>query len=52
MTNRLLTDAEMDRLDMMFGAALPPAKDPEMTQAQKIATVFVLGISFAAILIL
>lgn len=47
MTNRILTDAEMDRLDLMFGANPPAKKAPEMTEAQKLASAFVLGLAVA-----
>lgn len=52
MMNRSLTDAEMDRLELIFGATLPATKEPEVTETQKIAAAFVLGLSFAAMLIL
>jgi len=52
MTNRILTDAEMDRLELKFGATLPAPKAPEMTEAQKLVFAFVLGLSLAAIFIL
>lgn len=48
----LLTDAEMDRLELKFGATLPAQKAPEMTEAQKLVFAFVLGLSLAAIFIL
>lgn len=46
MHNNWLTEAEMDRLELKFGANPPAKKAPEMTAAQKIATavVFVLAI--------
>lgn len=52
MTNRILTDAEMDRLELKFGATLPAQKAPEMTEMQKLASAFVLGLSLAAMFIL
>ena len=52
MTNRILTDAEMDWLELKFGANPPAKKAPEMTEAQKLASAFVLGLSLAAMFIL
>lgn len=52
MTNRILTDAEMDWLELKFGATLPAKKAPEMTETQKLASAFVLGLSLAAMFIL
>ena len=52
MTNRILTDTEMDRLELRFGANPPAEKAPEMTGAQKLASAFVLGLSLAAMFIL
>lgn len=52
MTNRILTDAEMDRLELKFGANLPAQKAPEMTGAQKLAAAFVAGLATAAMFIL
>ena len=49
MTNRILTDAEMDRLELKFGSTLPVEKSTEMTVAQKIATAVVL---FWAVLVI
>lgn len=52
MTNRILTDAEMDRLELKFGATLPAPKAPEMTEAQKLASAFVLGLATAVIFLI
>lgn len=52
MNEKVLTDTEMDRLDLMFGANPPAKKAPEMTEMQKLASAFVLGLSLAAMLIL
>lgn len=50
MMNRSLTDAEMDRLEARFGANYQaPARK---LNAGDIAIAFVLGLSFAAMLIL
>lgn len=52
MTNRILTDAEMDRLELKFGANPPAKKAPELTGAQKLAAAFVAGLATAAMFIL
>lgn len=52
MNKKVLTDAEMDRLELKFGATLPAQKAPELTGAQKLASAFVLGLSLAAMFIL
>ncbi len=52
MTNRTLTDAEMDWLELKFGANPPAQKAPELTGAQKLASAFVLGLSLAAMIVL
>lgn len=50
--NRLLTDAEMDRLELKFGATLPAKKAPEMTEMQKLISAFVLGLAMAIIFLI
>ena len=52
MTNRILTDTEMDRLELRFGANPPAEKAPEMTGAQKLAAAFVAGLATAAMILL
>ena len=52
MTNRILTDAEMDWLELKFGATLPAQKAPEMTETQKLAAAFVAGLAAAAMILL
>lgn len=52
MTNRILTDAEMDRLELKFGATLPAQKAPDMTEMQKLASAFVMGLATAAMILL
>lgn len=52
MTNRILTDAEMDRLELKFGATLPAQKAPELTGAQKLAAAFILGLATAAMILI
>lgn len=52
MHNNWLTDAEMDRLELKFGANPPAQKAPEMTETQKLASAFVLGLSLAAMFLI
>ena len=52
MTNRILTDTEMDRLELRLGANPPAEKAPEMTGAQKLAAAFVAGLATAATILL
>lgn len=48
----LLTDTQMDRLELKFGANPPAQKAPEMTETQKLAAAFVAGLATAAMFIL
>lgn len=50
--NKLLTDAEMDRMELIFGATLPATKEPEVTETQKIAAAFVLGLATAGMFLI
>jgi len=52
MMNRSLTDAEMDRMELIFGATLPATKEPEVTETQKIAAAFVLGLAIAGMFLI
>lgn len=52
MHNNWLTEEEMDRLELMFGANPPAKKAPEMTETQKIASAFVLGLAAATMVLL
>lgn len=52
MHNNWLTEEDMDRLELKFGANPPAKKAPEMTEAQKLASAFVLGLSLAAMIFL
>ena len=52
MHNNWLSDSEMDRLELRFGANPPAQKAPEMTGAQKLAAAFVAGLATAAMILL